>query len=225
VGDVQEELVDALGAVDGEEGAHVFETSVLEDARQHRVGLQIGIDGVKVDVPEEPAHAPREGAHHAVPDVLGQVSICLRRRYSDATPWNRSTAPVASPLLSVGAKIGERPPMEPTDVTIEILKDIRTELHDGLKSVRTELHDDLKSVREELRVGLDGVRDEVQGVSSRLDRLERRQTEAEVRVATELVAIGGVMREVRDAFLEERALRARVDDHERRLTAIEKQAQ
>jgi hypothetical protein len=117
--------------------------------------------------------------------------------------------------------------VEPTDITIEILKDIRTELHDGLQSVREELRVGLDGVRDEVqgvRDEVQGVRDEVHGVSSRLDRLERRQTEAEVRVATELVAIGGVMREVRDAFLEERALRARVDDHERRLTAIEKQA-
>ncbi len=107
--------------------------------------------------------------------------------------------------------------MEPTDLTIEILKDIRTELHDGLQSVREEIRD----VRTELRDGLAGVREEILGVSTRVDRLERRQTEGEIRVATELVAIAGVMREVRDELREDRALRVRVDDHERRLRAIE----
>jgi predicted nucleic acid-binding Zn-ribbon protein len=100
--------------------------------------------------------------------------------------------------------------MEPTDITIEILKDIRSELHDGLQSVRDEIQ---------------GVREEVQGVREEVRDVRRRQTEGEIRVATELVAIAGVMREVRDELREDRALRARVDDHERRLRAIEKQAQ
>ena len=112
--------------------------------------------------------------------------------------------------------------MEPTDITIEILKNIRDELHDGLNgvraevaSVRTELHDGLASVRAELREGL-------AGVTERMDRIEGRQTEAELRVATELVAVAGAVREMRDAFREERALRHRVDDHERRLSDVEK---
>jgi len=108
--------------------------------------------------------------------------------------------------------------MEPTDITIEILKGIR----DEVRGVRGELRDGLQSVRGELRDGLQGVREEVQGVSKRIDRLERRQTEADVRVATELVAVAGAVREMRDAFLEDRSLRVRVDDHERRLSAIEK---
>ena len=52
-------------------------------------------------------------------------------------------------------------------------------------------------------------------------RQERRQTEADVRVSTELVAVAGAVREVRDAVLQDRALRSRVDDHERRLAAVE----
>jgi VIT1/CCC1 family predicted Fe2+/Mn2+ transporter len=104
--------------------------------------------------------------------------------------------------------------MEPTDITIEILKSIRDELHDGLGSVRGELHDGLNSVRGELT----GVREDLAGVTERMDRLERRQTEADLRIATELVAIAGAVRETRDAYREERALRHRVDDHERRLS-------
>ena len=65
------------------------------------------------------------------------------------------------------------------------------------------------------------MREEIQGVSTRVDRLERRQTEGEIRVSTELVAIAGVMREVRDELRADRDLRVRVDDHERRLRAIE----
>jgi hypothetical protein len=94
--------------------------------------------------------------------------------------------------------------MEPTDITIEILKSIRDELHEGLAGVRHDL--------------LEGLA----GVTGRMDRVERRQTEAELRVATELVAISGVVREMRDAYREERALSHRVDDHERRLSEMER---
>ena len=101
--------------------------------------------------------------------------------------------------------------MEPTDVTIEILKNIRDELHDGLAGVRGEV----AGVRGELRQGL-------AGVTERMDRIERRQTEADLRVATELVAVAGAVREMRDAYREERALNHRVDDHERRLSEVER---
>ncbi len=59
------------------------------------------------------------------------------------------------------------------------------------------------------------------GTNGRLERLERRQTETEVRLATELVAVAGAVHEVRDLLREDRALRGKVDDHERRITAIE----
>jgi hypothetical protein len=90
--------------------------------------------------------------------------------------------------------------MEPTDLTIEILKGIREEAHrtnERLDELRTDVVD-------------------------RIERVERRQTETEVRLATELVAVGGAVREVRDLLREDRALRDRVDDHERRLSAVER---
>jgi hypothetical protein len=90
--------------------------------------------------------------------------------------------------------------MEPTDLTIEILKGIREEAR-----MTNERLDELR-------------RDMV----DRIERVERRQTETEVRLATELVAVGGAVREVRDLLREDRALRDRVDDHERRLVAVER---
>jgi len=111
--------------------------------------------------------------------------------------------------------------MEPTDITIEILKGIREDLRTGLQGVRDEIRDKVQGVRDEVQ----GVRVEVQGVSQRLDRLERRQTEGEMRVATELIAVGGAVREMRDAFLADHSLRTRVEDHERRLAVIEKHAE
>ena len=92
------------------------------------------------------------------------------------------------------------------------------------RGVIDDLRTGLQGVRDEIRDKVQGVRDEVQGVSQRLDRLERRQTEAEMRVAMELIAVGGAVREMRDAFLGDHSLRTRVEDHERRLAAIEKHA-
>jgi lipase chaperone LimK len=96
--------------------------------------------------------------------------------------------------------------MEPTDLTIEILKGIREETH------RT--NEQLDELRTEVRVGLGEVRSE-------LGELRDRQTATEIRLATELVGVAGAVREVRDLLREDRALRGRVDDHERRISAIE----
>ena len=87
--------------------------------------------------------------------------------------------------------------MEPTDITIEILKDIRAE---GRKT------------NEKLDV-----------LVGRVDRVDQRQVETELRLATEIVAMAGAVREMRDAYREDRSLRQRVDDHEKRLRELEKQ--
>jgi septal ring factor EnvC (AmiA/AmiB activator) len=81
--------------------------------------------------------------------------------------------------------------MDPTELTIEVLKSIR---------------------------------DELRGTNTRLDRVERRQADTEVRLATEIVAVASAIHEVRDLLREDRQLRARLDDHERRLTAVETRA-
>jgi uncharacterized coiled-coil DUF342 family protein len=168
--------------------------------------------------------------------------------------------------------------MEPTDLTVEILKGIRDEVHttnerldglrtevnegldglrtevnEGLDGLRTEVHttnERLDGLRTEVNEGLDGLRtemherlgetnerleglaDEVQGLradtvqrfdeaNDRFGRLERRQTESEVRLSTELVAVVAAVREVRDVLREDLGLRARVEDHERRIAAVE----
>jgi hypothetical protein len=74
--------------------------------------------------------------------------------------------------------------------------------------------------RDDTNARLDALRDDTNGrfaeTNMRLDRIERRQTEAEVRLSTELVVVVGAVREVPDL------LRDRVEDHEQRLVAIEK---
>ena len=72
------------------------------------------------------------------------------------------------------------------------------------------------------------IRDELKGTNVRLDRVEsrvaaveNRQTETEARLATELVAVARAVGEVRDLLRAGLAMRAQVDDHEPRLSALE----
>jgi uncharacterized coiled-coil DUF342 family protein len=123
--------------------------------------------------------------------------------------------------------------MEPTNLTVEILKEIREEVRatkDELRSTR----DELRSTKDELREEIRSTRIEV---SDRIERLETRQTQSELRLATELVAVasavGLVTAELRGLRADRRhdrelllgttgALRAQVDEHEKRLGALEK---
>ncbi len=66
------------------------------------------------------------------------------------------------------------------------------------------------------------IRDEVRTTNERLSALERRQTETEVRLASELVAVARAVTDVRDLLRDDLALRHRVDDHEQRLAELER---
>jgi hypothetical protein len=105
--------------------------------------------------------------------------------------------------------------MEPTSLTIEILKGIRDEVkgvRDEVKGVREEV----KGVREEVK----SVRNEARITNERIDALCERQAHSEIRIATELIAVGGELRGLRDD-LRLAGLRARLDDHEARIEALE----
>jgi hypothetical protein len=104
--------------------------------------------------------------------------------------------------------------MEPTDVTLEILRGIRDETRKTNERVDV-LSTEVRGLATETKDGFAVVTD-------RIERVERRRTETEVRIATEIVGVAGAVREVRDLLREDRALRDRVDDHERRIVAIEK---
>jgi hypothetical protein len=99
--------------------------------------------------------------------------------------------------------------MQPSDLTIEILKGIRDEVR-NTNARLDETNTQLGALRSDTNM--------------RLDRLERRQTEGDVRVQTEVAAVVGAVDRLRDVLLEDRALRQRVEDHERRLVAIETRA-
>jgi chromosome segregation ATPase len=109
-----------------------------------------------------------------------------------------------------------------TDLAVEILKQIRDEVkqtNERLDATRTELSGRLDATRTDLSSRLDATRTELSG---RLERLERRQTETEVRLATELVAVATAVRDLRDVLLEDRKLRETVASHETRIAALER---
>lgn len=56
----------------------------------------------------------------------------------------------------------------------------------------------------------------------RLEAIERRQTETETRIATELTPVAGALHEVRDLLRDGLRERARVDDREARLRTLER---
>jgi len=76
------------------------------------------------------------------------------------------------------------------------------------------------------------IRDEARKTNSRLDqtiarldRLEHRQTESEIRISTEIVGVVGAINRLTDALLDpERSgpFAVRLDDHERRLGVLER---
>jgi chromosome segregation ATPase len=79
----------------------------------------------------------------------------------------------------------------------------------------------LREIRDELKqtnVGLERVEE-------RVEALERRQSESEVRLATELVAVAKAVQEVRDLLRDNLAVQHRVDDHERRIVALERRVE
>lgn len=68
------------------------------------------------------------------------------------------------------------------------------------------------------------IRDEIHKTNERLDRLERRQTEDSVRLATELVGVAKAVAEVRDLLRDNRLDRKKIEDHERRIAKLERRS-
>jgi uncharacterized coiled-coil DUF342 family protein len=102
------------------------------------------------------------------------------------------------------------------DLTTRVLIEIRDEARKTNQEVR-HLGEEVRHLGEEMR----NTNERLDGTNSRLDRLERRQVDAEIRISTEIVAVAGAIREMKDAFLEDRRLQAQVGDHERRIQALE----
>lgn len=95
------------------------------------------------------------------------------------------------------------------DITIGVLRDIRSELQ-GLRSSATQTNEALAKTNEGLAK-----------TNEALAALERRQTASEIRLATEIIAVAGAVRDLRDVLVEDRQLRAQVVDHEQRIGRLE----
>ena len=102
----------------------------------------------------------------------------------------------------------------PAPADVALMEDMTTK-------VLIEIRDEIRSLRESVRVDIGSVREEVEKTNERLDRLERRQVEAEIRVATELTAVVGAIHELKDTLLEDRRISAQMSDHEQRITRLE----
>lgn len=96
------------------------------------------------------------------------------------------------------------------DLTTRVLIEIR----DELRSTKDELGSELRSTKEQLSSRIDES-------NTRLDRLEHRQVEGELRLGTAIATLTGVMSDLRDKLIEDHSLRDVVVDHERRLATLE----
>jgi hypothetical protein len=81
-----------------------------------------------------------------------------------------------------------------------------------------QIRDEMRQMREEQRATNVRLDQTIEG----LDRLQERQRDDSVRLATELVAVARAVTEVRDLLRDQRTDRGVLDDHERRLAALER---
>jgi hypothetical protein len=88
-------------------------------------------------------------------------------------------------------------------------------------SLTTEI---LVQIRDEMRATREHLGGRLSELNERVDRLERRQSEDAVRLASELVAVASAVKEVRDLLRDQRVERERLEDHERRITLLEKRS-
>jgi hypothetical protein len=81
---------------------------------------------------------------------------------------------------------------------------------DAIVEVLKEIRDEARKTNERLDETVD-----------RLGRVEKRQVETEIRLATELTSVVGAIHELRDVISEDRRLRSDVADHEARIRRLE----
>jgi chromosome segregation ATPase len=93
--------------------------------------------------------------------------------------------------------------MDPTDVTIAILKDIRDEVR------RTNDR-------------LDGTNERIDQTNERLDKLERRVVESEIRTSTAITELAGTVRDMTQVLRASHDLRPRVERCEQDIAEIKR---
>jgi hypothetical protein len=94
--------------------------------------------------------------------------------------------------------------MEPTDITVSILKDIRDEVRTGLDQVRGEVHElrvEVRELRADTNLRIDTLREE----------LSRRIVESEICTATAITELSGTVREMTQVLRASHDLRPRLE--------------
>ena len=109
------------------------------------------------------------------------------------------------------------------DPSLVVLREIRKELQGtNARLDQTNVHLEALDHRvDQTNVRLDQTNARLETLDNRVDFLGRRQTEAELRLATEVIAVAKAMGEVKDLLVERLDERGRLEDHERRITALE----
>jgi DNA-binding XRE family transcriptional regulator len=80
----------------------------------------------------------------------------------------------------------------------------------------------LQQIRDEIKATRSDLSERIDETNTRLEKVERRQVDMELRLATELVAVSTAIGDLKKVILEDRKLRAQVSDHEQRLRSLEK---
>jgi len=108
--------------------------------------------------------------------------------------------------------------LEPTDVTIEILKDIR----DEVRQTRTDLSSRIDATNG--RIDSTNARLEVlrEDLSERIDGLSRRVVESEIRTATALTDLTGAVNQMTGVLRASHDLRPRVERCEQDIAELKK---
>lgn len=127
--------------------------------------------------------------------------------------------------------------MESNELTIAVLREIRDSVREVRAGVdQTNARIDQTNARLDQTINrldqtnarldqtinrVDQTNDRLDQTIVRLDRLERRQVESETRIATELIEVANAVRNVKELLERQAADRGKLDDHERRITALE----
>jgi chromosome segregation ATPase len=96
--------------------------------------------------------------------------------------------------------------MEPADLTVQILREIRDEIH--------KTNEQLDGVRNELSVRIDRTNERLDGTNERLEELRselsRRIVDSEVRTATAITALAGAIGDVKQLLADRLDVQDRV---------------
>ncbi len=104
--------------------------------------------------------------------------------------------------------------MESTDVTIEVLKGIRQEIH-GLRGDSNERFDAMNR-------RIDGTNERIDTTNERLDTLTRRVVESEIRTSTAITDLAGTVREMTSVLRTANDLRPRLERCEQDIAEIKR---